>query len=100
MLKIINHYQNKSNELLYIRDGKDLENIEVDLRLNVIKPLHAQWLINMYNYFSTPNGRETIVKGWNNAGIHEVVKALQFCHLITCFKVYILDSIVSNLSSN
>ena len=42
MLKIINHYQNKSNELLYIRDGKDLENIEVDLRLSVIKLLHAR----------------------------------------------------------
>ena len=34
-----------------LQEGKDLENIEVDLRLSVIKPLHAQWLVNMYNFF-------------------------------------------------
>ena len=28
----------------------------------------------MYNYFSTPDGKETIVRGWNKAGIHGVVE--------------------------
>lgn len=56
-----------------LQEGKDLENIEVDLRLSVIKPLHAQWLVNMYNFFSTPNGKETIHKGWKKAGIHGLI---------------------------
>jgi len=29
--------------------GKKLDGVEVDFRLSKIKPLHAQWLINMYN---------------------------------------------------
>ena len=50
--------------------GKQVEDIEVDLRLSVIKPLHAQWLVDVYNYFSTDAGREIIFKGWKKAGIH------------------------------
>ena len=38
-------------------------------RLSVIKPLHAQWLINMFSYFTTSHGHEIILKGWKKAGI-------------------------------
>ena len=34
-----------------LQNGKPLEDIDIDLRLSVIKPLHAQWLVNMYNFF-------------------------------------------------
>ena len=34
-------------------DGKPLEEVEVDFRLTVIKPLHAQWLLDMYKFFTT-----------------------------------------------
>ena len=47
----------------------NLEDINVDLRLSMIKPLHAQWLVNMYNFFTQPNGRKVILKGWKKAGI-------------------------------
>ena len=53
--------------------GKDMEDIEVDLRLTVIKPLHAQWLVNMYNYFTTPNGKEIVLKGWRKSGVTGVL---------------------------
>ena len=43
--------------------------IEVDFRLSKIKPLHAQWLIDMYNYFTTEKGNQIIIKGWKKAGI-------------------------------
>ena len=33
-------------------EGKALEDIEVDPRLAVIKPLHAQGLVKIYNFFS------------------------------------------------
>ena len=56
-----------------LQNGKPLEDIEVDLRLSVIKPLHAQWLVNMYNFFSTLEGKEIILKGWKKAGILELV---------------------------
>ena len=50
-----------------LQNGKNAE--EVDLRLSVIKPLHAQWLVNMFSYFTTSHGREIILKGWKKAGI-------------------------------
>lgn len=52
-----------------LESGKQLEEIEVDFRLSVIKPLHATWLIAMYNYFTTNKGMEVITKGWKKSGI-------------------------------
>jgi len=40
-----------------------MENINIDLKLNVIKPLHAQWLVDIYNYSTTADGRQVIFKG-------------------------------------
>ena len=52
-----------------LESGKELEDIDVDFRLSVIKPLHATWLIAMYNYFTTNKGVEVITKGWKKSGI-------------------------------
>ena len=49
--------------------GKQLEDIDVDFRLTILKPLHAQWLVNMFNFFTSQNGAEIIIKGWKKAGI-------------------------------
>ena len=49
--------------------GKPIEDIEVDFRLPTIQPLHAQWIVNMYNFFTSPKGRPVIIKGWKKAGI-------------------------------
>ena len=31
--------------------GKQLEDIEVDFHLSVLKPLHAKWLVELFNFF-------------------------------------------------
>ena len=49
--------------------GKHLDDIDVDFRHSAVKPLHAEWLISMYNYFTTRKGAEIIVKGWKKSGI-------------------------------
>ena len=50
--------------------GVQLDDVEVDIRLSVIKPLHAQWLVNVYNFFTgTGKGKAIIAKGWKKAGI-------------------------------
>ena len=51
-----------------LNEGKALEDIQVDVRLTVIKPLHAQWLVDVYNFFST-EGQQITIKGWKKAGI-------------------------------
>ena len=53
-----------------VQNGKSAEEIEVDLRLSVIKPLHAQWLVNIYMHFTSAScGQDTILRGWKKAGI-------------------------------
>ncbi len=49
--------------------GKSIEDIEVDFRLSTIKPLRAQWLVNMYNFCTADKGARIINRGWKKAGI-------------------------------
>ena len=36
--------------------GND-DDIEVDLRLSVLKPLHATWLVSLYNHLTSSDGK-------------------------------------------
>mgnify|MGYP001799009236 FL=1 len=49
--------------------GTDLEEIEVPLKLSIIKPLHAKWFIEMYNHMTSEEGRKVTLKGWEVSGI-------------------------------
>ena len=46
-----------------LENGQELDNIEIDNRLSVMKPLHAKWLIPFYNYMTTTKGQEVISNG-------------------------------------
>ena len=50
------------------------EDIEVDLQISVIKPLHAGWLVALYDYLTGAEGR-CIFKGWEKAGVKEIVNS-------------------------
>ena len=52
-----------------LNNGNNIEDIEVDLKLSTIKPLHAQWLVNLFNHLTTADGKATILKGWKNSGL-------------------------------
>ena len=34
-----------------------------------MKPHHVQWLVNLYNFFTTSEGQVITLKGWKKAGI-------------------------------
>lgn len=55
--------------------GKIIEDIEVDFKLTTVKPLHAQWLVNMYNFLlaTTERGAQIILWGWKKAGVTGIV---------------------------
>ena len=54
---VIQYYSTAVQQQL--QSGKSAEEIEVNLRMSVIKPLHAQWLVNIYTYFtSASHGRD------------------------------------------
>ena len=51
--------------------GINFEDVDVDLKLSVLKPIHATWLVE-YNFFSSTEGKVYVLKGWEKAGIKDV----------------------------
>ena len=47
--------------------------VNVDLRLTALKLLHASWLMDLYNHLSSDIGRRNIAKGWEKAGIAQLL---------------------------
>ena len=54
-------------------DGVVLDDIDIKLRLSVLKPLHASWLVELFNHMTSNNGRQIIANGWKSAGITEAL---------------------------
>lgn len=50
-------------------EGKQLAEIEVPLKLSIVKPLHAKWIMEMYNVMTSDEGRNVCLKGWEVSGI-------------------------------
>ena len=50
-------------------EGKDIKDVEISLKLSIVKPLHAKWLIEMYNHMTSSEGRDICLKGWKVTGI-------------------------------
>ena len=53
--------------------GEELENIDIAYRLTVIKPLHASWMVELYNHMSSDAGLKVVINGWKAAGIFDAV---------------------------
>ena len=51
--------------------GKQLQDIDVPLRLSLLKPYHAEWSIECYNHMTTTATQDVIPSGWKAAGITE-----------------------------
>ena len=54
-------YKQQVDNSLQIRTK--LEDINIEFRLSIIKPLHAKWLEVYYNHISSEAGTEVIVNG-------------------------------------
>ena len=54
-----------------MNDGKQPEDIEVDMKLSVMKPLSARWIISAYDYLIHEGG--IVLGGFVEAGIREAV---------------------------
>ena len=57
-----------------LNSGKGVDNIDIQLKMSVLKPLHANWINDIYNYFTAPEGKEIIANGWKAAYITEALK--------------------------
>ena len=53
--------------------GIEVEQIDIKMKLSIMKPLHASWLIELYNYMTSSAGREICMKGWEKSGIFDAI---------------------------
>ena len=45
--------------------------IDIKLRLSLLKPLHADWITDLYNYMTSEAAKKIIERGWVSAGIRD-----------------------------
>ena len=55
----------------------NFEDVNVERKLSVLKPIQATWLMEMYNFLTSAQGRVHVLKGWEKAGIKGVVTGRQ-----------------------
>ena len=53
--------------------GIALEDIDIRFQLTTMKPLHANWLIDLYNELTSPQAKY-VIGGWKKSGIWDAVK--------------------------
>ena len=51
-----------------------LEDIDIKFQLTTMKPLHASWLINLYNELTSSRAKDVIIGGWKKSGIMDAIK--------------------------
>lgn len=57
-----------------LNEGKALDSIKVPLKLSLIKPLHAGWVVEFYNFMTSDSGKKYIDSGWRAAGITDAIE--------------------------
>ena len=58
-----------------IEKGIQPDKASVDLRISVLKPLHAKWLVQFYDYMQS--NKDIILKGWKRSGVSTALEELQ-----------------------
>ena len=55
--------------------GTEPSKVKVSAKLSDIKPLHAQWIVDLYNYIRKEKG--TIINEFKSAGVTEAIQSAQ-----------------------
>ena len=55
-----------------LENGQELDDIEIEYQLSVLKLLHTKWLTSFYNYMTTTKGQEIISNEWKRSGIYDI----------------------------
>ena len=53
--------------------GKSLDEISMKIKLVTMKPLHAKWVINVFNQLSSFEGKNVILLEWKASGIFDAL---------------------------
>ena len=55
-------------------DGRELDSIDIELKLSIIKLLHAKWMMEVSNETMSAEGKEVCLKGWEVSSIKGAVE--------------------------
>ena len=69
--KFVTWYANEVKKK--IEERVPIESVEIDLSLTRIKPTHALWLIELFNFWTSEEGKKTILNGWKKAGVTNIL---------------------------
>lgn len=58
-----------------IEKGIQPDKVSVDLRISVLKPLHAKWIVQFYDYMQS--NKDIVVKGWQRSGVSAALEEPQ-----------------------
>ena len=50
-----------------------IEEVDGKLQLTRLKPLHTEWLVELFNHMTTSQDKETIMSPWKASGIIEAI---------------------------
>ena len=53
--------------------GIAIDEIDIKLRLSLLKPLHAEWLVDFYNHMTSGAAKKIIDSGWASSGIEDAI---------------------------
>ena len=56
-----------------LENGQKLKDVEINYHLSVLKPLQAKWLISLYDYLDSPEGKAVVSNGWKKSGIYDAI---------------------------
>ena len=56
-----------------LSNGTSPADVQVSLKLSILKPLHAKWIVDTYNHLKEQ--KDSIIKGFESAGILEAIES-------------------------
>ena len=69
------YFTSTITETLEIDPQRDVTTIEVDLKLSILKPIHAKLLMSIHEFLQGEKGRKIILNGWKAARITDAVES-------------------------
>ena len=70
----------------------NFEDVNVERKRLILKPLHATWLVEMCNFFTSTRGRVHVLKGWEKAGIKGAVTGREVLPLVDPYQDIYADA--------
>ena len=53
--------------------GIAIDEVDIKLCLSLLKPLHAEWLVDFYNHMTSGAAKKIIDSGWASSGIEDAI---------------------------